>query len=169
MKRALLLLLLAGCRNETKSEPAPPVPTAAPASASVSAPAAPVDKPWFEGAWQGTFDAALYRIEMPTGGVKEWKSDDGKQASGKGQLAVEVSADGTASGVAKGALGELTVSGRFEGDRAALSLAPVTPGGFQGVILAARSGEDLKGPLSASSGDSLQVRRADVTLSRVAK
>jgi hypothetical protein len=170
MKRALLFLLITACQNAPKGEPAPSASTTPAASASPAPAPAPVpEKPWFEGAWQGTFSAELFRIELPAGNVKEWKTDDGKQASGPGELSLEVAADGTVSGSAKGALGELSVSGRVEGDRAALSLAPVTPGGFQGVILAARAGDGLKGALSASSGDSLQVRRADVTLSRAAK
>ena len=168
MKRLIGLLLLCGCQNTPKSEPAPPASGTPVASAS-AAPAPAAQKPWFEGAWHGTFSAELFRIELPAGGVKEWKTDDGKQASGAGELSFEVSADGTVSGTGKGALGELSVSGRIDGDRAALSLSPVAVGGFQGVVLAARSADGLKGTLSASSGDSLQVRRADVTLSRAAQ
>lgn len=169
MKVAPLLLIgFVACQNAPKGEPTPTASAAPSASAAAPAPVTP-EKPWFEGAWQGTFSAELFRIELPAGGVKEWKTDDGKQASGAGQLSLDVGPDGTASGSAKGALGELTVTGRFEGDRAALTLAPTTPGGFQGVVLADKTGDGLKGTLRASSGDSLQVRRADLTLVRAAK
>lgn len=170
MRRALFLLLMTACQNAPKGEASASATPLASVSASAAPAAAPAaQKPWFEGDWQGRFEAALFRIELPSGGVKEWKTDDGKQASGAGELSLTVSADGTVSGSAKGALGELTVSGRFEGDRAALTLVPATPGGFQGVVLATRDGDTLKGTLNASSGDSLQVRRAEVTLSRAGK
>jgi hypothetical protein len=139
--------------------------------ASTVASATPPNEPrksWFEGAWRGSFQAEQFRMDLAAaGGVKEWKTDDGKQASGPGQLALQVAADGTVSGSGTGALGELSVLGRFEDDRATLTLTPATPGGLHGVVVATREGEGLKGMLSASSGDSLQVRRADVTLSRV--
>lgn len=170
MRLAPLVLIAAACQNAPRSEGVPSAASAPPTAVPSTPPSAPpAQKPWFEGAWQGSFSAELFRVELPAGGVKEWKTDDGKQASGAGQLSLEVSPDGTAHGSAGGALGELTVSGRFEGERAALALAPVTPGGFQGVLVAEKSGEGLKGTLRASSGDSLQVRRADVTLTRASK
>jgi hypothetical protein len=176
-------LLLAACQKAVTSEPSPAGSVAAPAgsvaaptgsgavartgSAAVGPAAAPA-KAWFEGAWQGTFRAELFRIELPAGGVKEWKNDDGKLGSGDGKLAFEVTPDGTANGSASGALGELVLAGRVEGDRAALTLASPAPDGFHGVILATQSAEGMKGTLNASSADSLRVRRANVTLSRAA-
>jgi hypothetical protein len=169
VRLAPLVLFAAACQNAPRSEAVASASSAPAAAPSTPPSAPPAEKPWFEGAWQGSFSAELFRVELPAGGVKEWKTDDGKQASGDGQLSLDVSPDGTALGNARGALGELTVSGRFEEERAALALAPVTPGGFQGVLLAEKSSDGLKGTLRASSGDSLQVRRADVTLSRAGK
>lgn len=103
---------------------------------------------------------------MPAGAVKEWKLDDGKLASGEGSLSLVVSDEGVVSGNAAGALGELVVTGRVEGDRAALSLASPQPDGFHGVALATQTPDGMKGTLSASSGDSLQVRKAEFTLTR---
>ena len=100
------------------------------------------------------------------GGVKEWKQDEGKQASGAGTLSLQTAADGSVTGTATGALGNLVVTGRVEGDRAALMLASAEADGFHGVILASQTPEGMKGTLSASSADSLQVRQAAVTLSR---
>lgn len=171
MKRLLFVALLCGCQNAPKSEPAPSASvSAAPAGASAapSAAAAP-SKAWFEGAWQGTFDAQLFRIELPAGNVKEWKADDGKRASGEGKLSFDVSADGSVKGTATGALGELAVTGRVEDDRAALHLDSSSLEGFHGAIVAPRAGDGFKGTLSASSGDSLTVRRADVTLAKATK
>jgi hypothetical protein len=158
---------LGACQQAPKSEPAPAASTKT-ALAPAPAPAAPA-KAWFEGAWQGAFVAELQRIELPVGNVKEWKLDDGKLASGDGKLALRVSSDGVVSGSASGALGDLAVTGRVEGDRAALSLFSARPEGFHGVVLAMQSGDGMKGTLSASSADSLQVRKAEVTLTRATK
>lgn len=138
---------------------------AAPAPSASAAPA----KAWFEGSWQGAFQAELLRIELPAGGVKEWKNDDGKKASGEGKLLLEAGPDGSVSGTASGALGDLTIAGQVDGDRAALTLTSAQPEGFHGVILATQTPEGMKGTLNASSGDSLQVRQAAVTLTRAAK
>lgn len=170
----LLALLLAGvaCQQGAKADGAG---AAASASAVVSAAAAPSAAPlaakaaWFEGSWQGAFQAELLRIELPAGGLKEWKQDDGKKASGEGKLSLEAKPDGSVTGTATGALGELAVSGQVDGDRAALTLTSAAPEGFHGVILATQAPEGMKGTLNASSGDSLQVRQAAVTLSRAAK
>jgi len=167
VRLASLLLLAVACQQSPP--PGPAASSAAPtkASAAPAASAAPT-KPWFEGAWQGTFQAELFRIQMPVGGVKAWQDDDGKRASGEGKLSLEVAADGGVLGTASGALGALAVAGRVDGDRAALTLSSAEPDGFHGVILASQTPEGMKGTLSASSADSLQVRRADVVLTRAA-
>jgi hypothetical protein len=160
--------LVAACQKAGTEQSSPAASAAAATSLSaplVSAPA-PAPKAWFEGAWQGGFQAELLRIELALGGVKEWKQDDGTKASGAGTLALDVSADGIATGHATGALGELSIVGRVEGDRAGLRLASPEADGFHGVILAAQTTEGMKGTLNASSGDSLQVRQAAVTLTR---
>jgi hypothetical protein len=161
-----LLLLAVACQEAAKTDPA--AVGSAQAGASVAGPAAAAvpAKPWFEGTWQGAFQAELFRLELPSGGVKEWKQDDGKKSSGEGTLSLQAGPDGGVTGTATGALGELAVAGRVEGDRAALTLSSAQPDGFHGVILASQTPEGLKGTLSASSGDSLQVRQASVTLTR---
>jgi hypothetical protein len=166
-----LVVLATACQQAQKADPAATGSAAANTSAATPAPsasAAPA-KAWFEGSWQGAFQAELLRIELPAGGVKEWKNDDGKKASGEGKLSLEAKPDGSVSGTASGALGELTVAGQVDGDRAALTLTSAQPEGFHGVILATQTPEGMKGTLNASSGDSLQVRQAAVTLSRAAK
>jgi hypothetical protein len=165
MRLAPLLLLAIACQKAPKTDDV--AAGAAQPSASVAAPAAAVPaKPWFEGSWQGTFQAELNRLELPAGGVKEWKQDDGKKSSGEGKLSLEASRDGDVTGSANGALGELQVTGRIDGDRAALTLKSAQADGFHGVILASRTPEGLNGTLNASSADSLQVRKASVTLKR---
>jgi hypothetical protein len=162
---APLLLLAIACQKAPKTDDV--AAASAQPSASVAAPvAAAPAKPWFEGRWQGTFQAELNRLELPAGGVKEWKQDDGTKSSGEGKLSLEAGSTGDVTGAAVGALGELTVTGRIDGDRAALTLTSAQADGFHGVIVASQTPEGLKGTLNASSADSLQVRRANVTLTR---
>jgi hypothetical protein len=138
---------------------------------AASAPAvasAPVPKPkaWYEGRWSGSYEAVLDRIELDAGGVRAWKEDDGQRASGKGTLVCSVTPEGIASGQAEGPLGELLVSGVADEQGLRLSLSPKgdDPNGFRGTLLATRTGEQVTGTLSASSGDSLTVRKAKVEL-----
>lgn len=164
MRFLLLLPLLAACQKAPPSEATPAPSAPAPSVAASAAPAKP--RNWFEGGWQGTFRAELFRVELPAGGVKEWKQDDGKRASGPGKLELSIAEDGAVSGKASGALGELAASGRAEGDRVSLSLSSVEPEGFHGYVVASQTTDGMRGTLNASSADSLLVRKADVTLSQ---
>ncbi len=142
-------------------------------SASADLPAAPA-KPWFEGSWSGTFEARQYTIEMESkiGGVREWRDDDGKAATGDGTLALEVDASGVSTGNGKGPLGELTASGVIEDDTLRLELRTAGPAdpasAFHGFVVAERTkgAEELRGLLQASSGDSYVVRDAPVVLTK---
>ena len=172
MRLTLLLPLLAACQRAPKVDPATDAAASASsagarvvASTTPSA-AAAATRAWFEGSWQGAFQAELFRIELAVGGAKEWKQDDGKLASGPAKLQLQIAADGGATGNASGALGDPVVTGHAEGDRVALTLASASPDGFHGVILASQAPGGMLGVLSASSADSLQVRKANVTLSR---
>jgi hypothetical protein len=167
VRRWLLLSLLVACQRAPTSQPTP----AASEAPKVAAPPSTAAKPapaWYEGSWQGSFQAELFRVELPAGAVKEWKQDDGKRMSGPGTLELAIAADGAVSGSAKGALGELAVTGHAEGDRVALSLDSTAADGFHGFVLAAQTPQGMHGALSASSGDSLTVRKAEVSLTRAA-
>ena len=168
MRLGLVLLLLAACRQTTSSD-ATPAPSASGAAVASAVPAAPpAVRPWFEGSWQGRFQAELLRIELAAGGLKEWKQDDGVRASGPGTLKLVIGADGSVNGNASGALGELVVTGRAEGDRAGLTLHAAEPDGFHGVALASQTPDGMQGTLNASSADSLRVRQAKLSLAREA-
>lgn len=166
----LLLLLATACQQSPKTDTAGKGDAVASASsgAAPAASTAAADS-WFVGAWQGVFQAELFRVEVPLGGAKEWKTDLGKQASGEGKLSLQAAADGSVTGTSSGALGELSVVGQVDGDRATLTLAGPQADGFHGVSLVSRTPEGMSGTLSASSGDSLQVRQAKVTLTRAGK
>jgi hypothetical protein len=161
-----LLLLAAACQRSPKTDDGTSV--ASPPSSRSSAPSAVASAAWFVGAWQGAFQAELFRVEVPFGAAKEWKTDDGKEASGEGKLSLHVAADGSVTGATSGALGELSVVGHVEGDRATLTLVSARSDGFHGVVLASQTPEGMSGTISASSGDSLRVRQAKVTLTRAA-
>jgi len=171
VRLAYLLLLATACRQSPKTDAArvtaeaASVATVPSAAASASAPT----RPWFEGAWQGAFQAELLRLEVPAGGMKEWKQDDGKKASGEGKLSFDAGFDGNVTGSVTGALGNLALAGHVDGDRAALVLSSADPAGFHGVMLASQAAEGMQGTLSASSGDSLQARQGTVSISRVDK
>jgi len=166
-----LLLLAAACQQAPKADPAPAASSNvnARASAAAAASARAPSKAWFEGAWQGAFQAELFRLAVPAGGVKAWKDDDGKAASGEGKLSFDAAPDGSVTGSATGALGNLAVSGHVDGERATLWLSSAQPAGFHGVIVASQTPDGMQGALSASSGDSLQARQAKVTISRAGK
>lgn len=142
------------------------------ASAALAPSAAPApQKLWFEGRWSGTYQAELERIELPKGGIRAWKDDDGTKASGAGTLNVSVTPQGSASGEAKGPLGDQSISGQADDRGFWLELTPknLDEGAFRGtLVLAERSGDRLRGFLRASSGDSLTVRKAKVELGRSA-
>lgn len=171
MRLAYLLLLATACQQSAKTDSAKVTAEAAnvaPVASSAGSASAPANA-WFEGAWQGAFQAELLRLEMPAGGMKEWKQDDGKKASGEGKLSFDAGSDGNVTGSVTGALGNLALAGHVDGDRAALVLSSADPAGFHGVILASQAAEGMKGTLSASSGDSLQARQGTVTISRAGK
>lgn len=175
MKTALVSLVvslpwLVACQGSGKAQNGDQ-PAAASASVTPSAApsAAPPPSVWYAGSWQGSYKAELHRVELPAGGIKEWKKDDGAQASGDGKLSLEVAANGDVTGKASGPLGEQVVAGRVEGERVALTLTPAEANGFQGMILATQAPEGIKGALSASTGDSVVVRKATVVLAKVAK
>jgi hypothetical protein len=164
MQRSLLIvgLLLLAC-DKAEPERAAPSAVTAPASAPAPAPAAP-EKPWYVGSWRGSYDAQHYLIETNKGeALKQWKDDDGKQAAGAGKLSLEVAPDGRISGGASGPLGEMIASGEVDDDSFRVQLRPSATA-FQGFFVAKKKGAKLEGRLQASSGDSLIVRDAPVSL-----
>jgi hypothetical protein len=155
--------------NAAGGAPSASVRPAAPASAAASASAKPTQLPGAAGEWTGTYDARHYLIEMSKkeGAVREWEADKGEAHSGKGELLLRIAEDGSVSGSSTGPLGELVITGEFDGERLRLRLSPVNPEkqpAFFGHLLAERKGEVFKGRLQASSGDSLTVRDAPTEL-----
>lgn len=160
---------LAACKTPpSTTEGAQGAATASAPPAASEQPEPP--KPWYFGKWEGSYDAARHVIDMTAaqGAVRDWGMDPGDAGAGRGTLSVVVDEAGTIQGSSKGPLGALTVSGHADDEALRLVLEPAEPGvkAFRGSVVARREGAAAKGTLSASSGDSLTVRAAPVTLER---
>ncbi|HLV21203.1 MAG TPA: hypothetical protein VKZ49_09985 [Polyangiaceae bacterium] len=168
MKRLSLVLvagcLLGGCDKGKSADPA----AAASAEAAAAPPAPPPEppKPWYFGSWTGKYDARQQPVVAPKGVVREWESDAGTQGVGSGSLSLEIDEAGAVSGRSEGALGALSASGQAEEEHVRVRLTPEQPGGFSGVLVLERAGENAKGRLHASTGDSLNVRVSEVELTK---
>jgi hypothetical protein len=162
-----VVLLASSCK---KSEQAPaPAPAGSQGAAAPSAAAAPAArKPWYEGSWAGTYKSERHVMDVAVGAPRQWSKDDGSKAAGDGTLELSVAADGVVSGSAKGPLGTHSLRGRADEQGLNVELVPEPQEveAFRGVLQTQRSGENLTGELRASSGDSLVVRKAAVTLSK---
>jgi hypothetical protein len=172
MKGRLCVLVLAvaivgGCDKKT---PPPPSGAARPAPA-VSASARPAEQPWFVGTWSATFTAQTHEVESPKDGyVKEWREVDAGEFTGPGTLTLHIDASGRITGGTEGALGSLAASGEVSDETLSVTLSPKPAADAQqissAVPIAKRDGDGAKGTLSASTGDSLRVRRAELALAR---
>jgi hypothetical protein len=140
----------------------------APVASASAVAEAPKPKPWFSGAFQGSYDAKLSPVEVKTGAVREWAADDGKLSSGPGKLELTIADDGTVDGSGDGSLGASHASGKVEDDTLRVTLAPSDSSGLHGVLVATRDGDGFRGSIEASSSDSLKVRQAAVELKKQA-
>jgi hypothetical protein len=167
---AAALALAGGCKTDASG--AAPGASAEPSPQASAAPVASVataqTKPWFSGGFAGSYEAKLAPVEVTVGAVREWKSDDGKLASGPGKLTLQVNDDGIVDGSSEGALGADLASGKVEDDTLRVTLAPTDASGLRGVLVATRDGDGFKGTIQASSSDSLKVRSATVELKKQA-
>ena len=170
--------VVVGCQGSNAGAPAPgasaapsgvPVASvAAPSASSSSAPEKALVS--FAGSWSGRYEAQHYLIEMSKeeGVVRQWKDDDGKHHSGDGTLSLTIAESGTVSGTSSGALGDLVATGFAESDSVRVALRPklATDRAFTGTLVLKPNADKLEGSLQASSGDSLTVRDAPVSLTR---
>jgi hypothetical protein len=169
---AITIALLPACK-QSSSDSAAKVsaePSGVPSVASAASSAA-AQGPWYAGKWSGTYKAELSTIVMQRseGMVPAWAADDGKNAAGMGKLDLEIDPSGLTRGRSEGPLGVLEATGTVDHDTLRVSLVPeaVEPGkAFHGFLVASRSGDAITGNLQASSGDSLVVRKATVSLEK---
>lgn len=165
-----MAFLVLGCDKPAAPTPAAsaPGPSASVArplpSASAAAPASTT-----AGTWGGTYEAQHYLIEARKNeGAREWAADDGGANTGTGQLTLNVAEGGDIRGVAKGPLGEQVLVGEVDAEVFRVRFTAKTPGdrAFSGFTVLTREGDQMKGRLQASTGDSKTVRDALIVVSR---
>ncbi|HEX3773548.1 MAG TPA: hypothetical protein VHV51_03735 [Polyangiaceae bacterium] len=160
---------LGGCKAhagepQAASSAAPSASALAPPSASAATAQA---KPWYSGAFEGTYQAALAPVDVQVGAVREWVKDDGKAASGPGKLDLKIADDGIVDGTGEGGLGASHAHGKVEDDTLRVVLSPDDAStGLHGVLVATKNGDGFRGSIEASSGDSLVVRKAPIELKK---
>jgi len=171
----LATTVLAACRGSSGPAAGEAAASAAAptfASASVARAAHPVGAvPARRVELTGTYLVERAAIEMTPEEGREaaWDQDDGTQGSGPGTLALTVDEQATVRGQAAGALGAQGVRGVLDGDALRLLLEPEAGREgrhFSGVVTAERRGDEFRGDLRASSGDSHLIRRGTVVLTR---
>lgn len=143
-------------------------------AASHDAPAVPpAANAWYVGNWKGDFNATKRAASTTTkeGGPAAWEKDDGKQLAGAGSLTVTIGAGGDLTGALSGALGDIPLHGRLDGEelRATIVANGDDPKAIHnGYLALVHDGEVLKGQLNAATGDALALRQAEVTLKKAA-
>lgn len=165
------------CKRDAPPEdrgqaPEPPAPVEAP-------PPAP---PWFEGTWHGDIELQAAAPQEGAGLPKEWKDDPGG-GLGPAKLSLSIDGERRVTGTLVGAL-RLEVQGLLEDTTLRAQLHPTQPdeatatASFRGTLVAAPEGTvhpaqpppepppNLVGTLRLSSGDSLRIRHARVSLER---
>ena len=189
MKRSLLVassclaLLAAGCDDDPlpprdldpQALPAPAVTqlvASALASASSSAPSteAPQSFDALAGEWEGAYEAKKGKVEMPAGVADPARAkDDGKIASGAGQVKLTVLASGDVTGKSTGALGAASIRGKIDGKMLKASFFPDNPGApnaMTGVLVGPIKNGEVQAELRVAGGDALLVRQANFVLKR---
>jgi hypothetical protein len=142
--------------------------SAAPAASAAKAPGSEATS------WAGSYTAKVGAVAPPENAKeKTWADDPGSAAVGKGTAQLNISgARGDTRGELTGPLGDLQVSGVFDGKELRANLMPKDPKadtamtGF--MILAAEGAPPgaLKGTLRVSGRDARVVREASVELAK---
>ena len=174
---AVLIAGAASC-SKTSTDQASPATSASAApvaSASAAAPASSAKAPAAEGAWSGSYVAKVGPVAPPENAKeKTWSNDPGTDAVGKGAIVLSIAgAHGDTQGDLTGPLGDLKISGVFDGTELRANLMPKDPkaeAGMTGFMVLAASGgppaSALKGSLRVSNRDARIVREASVELAK---
>ncbi|HKQ69833.1 MAG TPA: hypothetical protein VJT73_10870 [Polyangiaceae bacterium] len=144
-----------------------PSPGAAPAKA-------PAEKaePAKTGVWTGSFTAKVGAVDPPKAAKeKQWTDDPGSVLVGMGTIELSVTdPGGEARGETKGALGDMTITGVFDGQELRANLLPKDPkadGSMTGFMLLKAEGPGaLRGRLRTSNANAKLVREASVDLAK---
>ena len=160
------LVLTVGC-EEKPAATGEGSATSASATPVASVSAAP--KPWFVGTWKGSYDATHFRIEMEKkeGAVAAWEKDDGGVAAGKGEVTLSINDKGEVTGSSSGPLGKQTAVGELDDKQLSVRFVPEDEDAMATAYLhAEKKGDGFSGNIQASSGDSLKVRKASLSLTK---
>lgn len=179
---ALVAATLAiGCSKEGGDKSAPvasasatPAASAGSASASAAPAGSAVAKATSESSWAGSYTAKVGPVAPPENAKeKMWADDPGSAAVGKGTALLNVSgARGDTRGELTGPLGDLQVSGVFDGKELRANLTPKDPKadtamtGYMTLTGEGTPPATLKGTLRVSGRDARIVREASVELAK---
>jgi hypothetical protein len=159
---------LAGCAKGTSTGSTGP---AASSVAPVAQPAASAPKAASSAAFGGTYTAKAAQVDIGKGDtVVKWPPNPESGALGAGTIDLSVAdPSGEVRGVATGPLGDMVVSGRFDGHDLLANLTPTNPNAddaMTGVMTLVANGATVRGTLRVSGRDARVVREAAAELSR---
>jgi len=173
----MVLMCVLGCSKESSDKPSPA--GSASAAASSAASAAPVasaaPRAGEPTAFAGSYQAKIGPVAPPENAKeKTWTEDPGTAAVGPGTVKLSIGGGrGDTQGELSGPLGDLKVSGVFDGKELRANLMPKDPKAdmaMTGFMLLTGSGEtppaNLKGTLRVSNRDARIVREASVELAK---
>jgi hypothetical protein len=169
---ATVLGMAIGACSKGSSGSAPSASSSLPAVASAEPPRpAPSASAAAERtSWSGSYTAKVGAVDPPkNANEKVWAQDPGSAAVGKGTVDLSVRERGEAGGETKGPLGEMTISGLYDGKELRANLQPKDPkadGAMTGFMVLSTDGDALKGTLRVSGRDARIVREAAVELAK---
>jgi len=159
-----------GSKDSAPSVSSAPVVASVAARTAPSASAPPSAGDGDRSAWSGSYTAKVGAVDPPANAKeKTWTNDPGSAAIGKGAVDLTVGDRGETRGETKGPLGDMTISGTYDGKELRANLAPKEPkgdGAMTGYMMLASEGNAMKGTLRVSNRDAKIVREATVELAK---
>lgn len=165
--------LTAACQRRGNDEPTPAAPAAT--ESPEAAPPPPAPKPWYVGTWRARLE---WTAGAPTEGAglpPEWREDAAPTEAS--ELTLHVDEARNVDGLLEGPF-SLAVRGSMDEETLRAELEPRSSDAddaseqVRGTLIAARTAEEalvLVGTVRLSSGDSLLVRHAKVSLERASE
>ena len=166
-----VLVGLLACEEPPPSATEAPTSVVTPEAAPTTTAVAPAPAQLAEaGSWKAQFQTQRGEVSVSESvPYRPWVKDHGTAAAGKGELTVIIAPDGEVTGQGAGALGALSIRGRFEDGELRAGVMPADPElpeGMTGVLTAALLDGKLDGELRVSNPDGTLVRVASIALER---
>jgi hypothetical protein len=168
-----LVTFVACDKSSTTGTPSPsaaPIASAAPSGRPAASVATAPEAS--SASWSGNYTAKVGPVDPPANAKeKTWTNDPGSAAVGKGTVELAISAPrGDVSGQAKGPLGDMIVSGTYDGHELRANLAPKDPkadDAMTGFLMMNGEGAGpLRGSMRVSGRDARVVREASVEVTK---